>query len=126
MESDEEQIRHVISEWHRLTAKGELEPILDFMDDDAVFLRGGAEPMGKREFAAGFREWAGKARIESKYEIREIHASGDIAYAWSYLSIAMTPKDGGKGERREGHVLTVFRKSPQGKWRLARDANLMK
>lgn len=80
--------------------------------------------MSKKEFAAGFREWAGRARIESKYEVKDIRASGDLAYAWSYISIVMTSKETGGNTKREGHVLSVFRKSPSGKWLLARDANL--
>ena len=75
--------------------------------------------MTKKEFAPGFREWAGRARIESKYEVKDIHASGDVAYLWSHISIVMTSKESGSSTQREGHVLSVFRKSPSGKWLLA-------
>ena len=75
--------------------------------------------MTKKEFAPGFREWAGRARIESKYEVKDIHASGDVAYLWSHISIVMTSKESGSSTKREGHVLSVFRKSPSGKWLLA-------
>ena len=89
------------------------------------FLRCTNPPMTKKEFAPGFREWAGRAQIESKYEIKDIHASGDVAYLWSHISIVMTSKESGSSTKREGHVLSVFRKSPSGKWLLARDANLI-
>ena len=125
MESDELQIRRLIEEWHRRTALGELDPILGLMTEDAVFLRCGFPPMSRAEFAAGFREWAGKARIESKFDVKEIHASGDVAYAWSFISIVMTATETGARTTREGHTLSVFRKSHGGKWLLARDANLM-
>ena len=125
MDSDEQQIRQLMNEWHRHTAEGELEPILDMMTEDAVFLRCGHRPMSKAEFSAGFREWSGKARIESKFDVKDIHASGDVGYAWSYISIVMTMTETGKSSTREGHVLTVFRKSAAGKWQLARDANLL-
>jgi ketosteroid isomerase-like protein len=81
--------------------------------------------MTKKEFAAGFREWAGRARIESKYEVKDIHASRDVAYLWSYISIVMTSKESDSSTKREGHVLSVFRKSLSGKWLLARDAHLI-
>ena len=58
--------------------------------------------MTKQEFAAGFREWTGRARIESKYEVTDIHASGDVGYVWSYISIVMTSKETGGGTKREG------------------------
>jgi uncharacterized protein (TIGR02246 family) len=125
METDEQKIQRVIEEWHRLTAQGELDAVLGLMTEDAVFLKCGSPPMTKKEFAVGFREWAGRARIESKYEVKDIRASGDSAYVWSYISIVMTAKDTGSSTKREGHVLSVFRKSPSGKWLLARDANLM-
>src|SRR5262245_26923641 len=56
------------------------------------FLRCTNPPMTKKVFAPGFREWAGRARIESKYEVKDIHASGDVAYLWSHISIVMTSK----------------------------------
>jgi ketosteroid isomerase-like protein len=37
----------------------------------------------------------------------------------------MTSKGSSSQTKREGHVLSVFRKSPSGKWLLARDANLI-
>jgi uncharacterized protein (TIGR02246 family) len=125
MESDEQQIQRLMEEWHGRTAHGELDAILGLMTDDAVFLRCGLPPMSKTEFAVGFREWAGRVRIESKFDVKDIHASGDVAYVWSYLSIVMTPTDTGRSTTREGHALSIFRKSPSGKWLLARDANLI-
>jgi uncharacterized protein (TIGR02246 family) len=125
MENDEQQIRRLIEEWHRKSAEGDLDAVMGLMADDVVFLTCGRPPMTRKEFAAGFREWAGRMRIESKFEVKDIHASGDVGYAWSYISIVMTPKEKGAGVKREGHVLSVFRKSASGKWVLARDANLM-
>jgi uncharacterized protein (TIGR02246 family) len=125
METDDQQILRVIKEWHRLTAQGELDAVLGLMTEDAVSLTCGSPPMTKMEFATGFRTWAGRARTESKYEIKDMRASEDVAYVWSYISIVMTAKDTGNSTKREGHALSVFRKLPSGKWPLARDANLM-
>jgi ketosteroid isomerase-like protein len=67
-----------------------------------------------------------KARIESRQDIRDIRVSGDLAYAWSEVSVVLTPKDGtGKPWENSGDVLTVFHRSPSGEWLVARDANLM-
>ena len=66
-----------------------------------------------------------RARIESKYEVKDVRASGDVAYVWSYISIVMTSQETSSSTKREGHVLSVFHKSTSGKWLLARDANLM-
>jgi uncharacterized protein (TIGR02246 family) len=122
---DEQQIREVIQQWQQRTREGDLDAVLAFMTDDAIFLRCGQPPMTRKEFADGFRAWSGQAQIESKFEIKEVHASGDLGYAWSHISISMTQKDSGATTRREGHVLSVFRKSAAGTWQLARDANLI-
>ena len=125
MQTDEQLILNLVQRWHRQSAQGEVDAVLGLMADDAVFLRCGYPPMTKKEFAAGFREWAGRVDLESKFEVKDIRASGDVAYLWSYISIVMTSKETGSSTKREGHVLSVFRKSPSGKWLLARDANLI-
>jgi uncharacterized protein (TIGR02246 family) len=125
METAEQHIRRTVEEWHRRTAQGELDAVLEMMSDDAVFLGCGRPPMTKAEFAAGFREWAGRAGIESRYEVKDIRATGDVAYLWSYISVVMTSKEHGTSTERDGHVLSVFRKAPSGKWHLARDGNPM-
>ena len=79
----------------------------------------------KDGFAAAFRGFAGNVRIESKHDIHEIYASGDLAYCRSHISVVVTAAKTGERNERSGHVLTVFRKSADGEWRLARDANLI-
>lgn len=104
--NDREQITALMDEWRRLTAKGDLQDVLALMTDDAVFPAAAAPPFGRRE-------------------IRDFHACCDTACAWSYLTMTMTPKEG-KPVRREGDILTVFRRGADGKWRLARDANFVR
>jgi ketosteroid isomerase-like protein len=82
--------------------------------------------MTRGDFAAASRGFAGKFRVESTQEIKDLHTSGDLAYAWSHITVVMTAEETGARAERAGHVLTVFRKSPEGEWLLARDANLIK
>jgi uncharacterized protein (TIGR02246 family) len=125
METDEQQIRALMAEWRRRTAAGDVEGVLALMTDDAVFLTPGNPPMTKADFAAGFRSFAGKVEIESTQDVKDLQVSGDLAYSWSHLSVAMTNLETSGRTERVGHVLTVFRKTPAGEWLLARDANLM-
>ena len=125
METDEEQIRRIMEDWRRSTLEGDLNAVLALMTDDVVFLTWGNPPMTKKDFADGFGKFAGKIRVDSAQEIKDLHASGDVAYAWSYISVVMTSMESGSTTKRAGHVLTVFRKSSSGSWLLARDANLM-
>jgi uncharacterized protein (TIGR02246 family) len=124
-ETDEEQIEGLLKEWGRLASEGDVDGLLSLTTDDVTFLTPENPPIGKDDFAAGFREMSAKARIESTHETKDIRASGDIAYVWSHLTVVVAPKDGGDAWENSGEVLTVFHKSPSGRWLLARDANLM-
>ena len=122
----EQEIRQVMDEWRRLTTQGDLDGLLALTTFDVVFLTPGNAPIRRKEFAEGFREVSAKARIESTQDVRDIRVSGDIAYAWSELSVVLTPNDdAGRKWENSGHVLSVFHRSATGKWLLARDANLM-
>lgn len=112
METNEQQIQRLVEEWHRRTAQGELDAVLGLMTEDAVFPQMYKPSHDEEEIRSRFREWAGRARIESKYEVKDIHASGDVAYLWSHISIVMTSKESGSSTKREGHVLASFASSP--------------
>jgi uncharacterized protein (TIGR02246 family) len=126
MSEDEQKIRAVIATWMRATAEGELERVLDLMADDVVFLIAGQPPMrGKDAFAAASQAAAGRFHIDGNAEIQEIIVSGNYAYCWNQLSVTVTPMQGGSPSKRAGHTLSVFRKEPDGRWVLLRDANLL-
>ncbi len=115
----------MMDDWRRLTAEGNLDGLLSLLSDDVIFLTPGNPPITKQDFAAGFREVAAKARIESTQDVKELRVSGEIAYAWSHLTIVLIPNDGGKRSESSGHVLSVYQRSPSGRWLLSRDANLV-
>jgi uncharacterized protein (TIGR02246 family) len=126
MNGDEAQIRELVVKWMDATRAGEPDRILELMTEDVVFLMPGREPMRKAEFAAGARAQAGgKApKFDGRSEIQEVQVCGDWAFMWTKLSVVATPPDGGAQTKRAGHTLTVLRKE-NGKWRVARDANLL-
>lgn len=126
MSTDENAIRHLIAEWHRATAAGDVAAVLPLMAPDAVFLVAGRPPMqGRNAFESGLRSILKTHRIESTGDIQEIQVSGDLAYSWSVLSVRMLPLSGGDSTERSGHVLSVLRKQPSGSWQIARDANML-
>lgn len=123
MSEDEKAIRMVIDRWMSATKVGDITTVLDLMTEDVIFLVPGKEPFGKAEFAAAF---AGMKDFEvaGTSEIHEIEIVGDWAHVRNHIEMTMTPH-GGTAVRRAGYTLTVMRKSRDGKWRLARDANLL-
>ncbi|MGH6813102.1 MAG: SgcJ/EcaC family oxidoreductase [Methylocella sp.] len=75
-------------------------------------------------FAASF-EGLDDFHFEASSDIKEIKLLGDWDYLKNYLEVTMTPPDGGAPVRRSGDTLTILRKGPDGRWLLARDANLL-
>lgn len=123
MSDDERAIREVIATWMSASQAGDVETVLSLMTDDVVFMVPGREPFGKAEFAAAARAMAG-VRLEGRNEIRELSVLGGWAYLRSYIEVEMAPP-GGTPVKRAGYTLTILRKEADGRWRLARDANLL-
>jgi ketosteroid isomerase-like protein len=49
---------------------------------------------------------------------------GKEAYLRNYIDLTVRPADGPPA-RRVGYTLTIFRRQPDGRWLLSRDANLL-
>lgn len=123
MSPDERAIRELVDHWMTASRAGDTETVLSLMADDVVFMVPGREPFGKQTFAANSRSMDG-VRLEGKADIRELKLLGDWAYLRNFIDITITPP-GGQPVHRSGYTLTVLRKEPDGKWVLARDANLV-
>jgi uncharacterized protein (TIGR02246 family) len=122
---DEQQIRDLVATWMAATRNGDVETVLSLMTDDVVFLVVGQPPFGKQKFAAAMRAPAGTKmpKIDGRNDIQEIRVRGDWAWMWTRLGVEVTPP-GGAPMKRAGHTLSVLRKTG-GRWKLARDANLL-
>jgi len=124
MKENEQAIRELVQSWMKATTEGDLPKILSLMSDDVVFLRAGRPPMrGKKAFADSSKNMEGM-KIEGQSEIQEIHVSGDLAYAWTNLTVLVTPRSGA-AVTRAGNTLTIFKKQSGGRWVLVRDANML-
>ena len=123
MTDDERAIRSLIDTWMEASKAGDLKTVLSLTTDDVVFMVPSKEPFGKAEFAAT-SEGMKNVRVEGQSEIKELKVLGDWAYMRNQLRITVTPPNG-QPMRRSGYTLTIVRKEPDGRWRLARDANLL-
>ena len=123
MTDDERAIRELVATWMTASQAGDIDTVLGLMTDDVVFMVPGREPFGKDAFAAASRGMSG-VRMEGNNDIRELVVLGDIAYLRNHIAITITPT-GGAPTRRAGYTLTILRKGQDGRWRLARDANLL-
>lgn len=125
MQTDEEQIRQLVADWLEASRAGDVGALLEMVTDDVVFLLPGQPPMRKADFVARSRAQTGPQapKIDGHSEILELQVAGDWAYMWTRLSVTIEPP-GGQPKKRAGHTLTVLHRI-DGKWRLARDANLL-
>lgn len=119
-------IRNNILLWQDATAAGDVDKLLDLMDEEVVFLVAGHPPMkGRQQFAQNLRNILQTHRITSSSQIQEIVVQTDLAYSWSYLQVEIIPKQAGQYMQRAGNVLSIWRLQADGKWRICRDANLL-
>jgi uncharacterized protein (TIGR02246 family) len=125
-EQEKQKIREVIETWISASATGEVDRVLPLMAEDVVFLLPGQPPMrGRAAYAERSRAMAGRIRFEGRPEIQEIQIAGDYAFCWNHLSVKITPLPNGTPQKLAGNILSVFRKEPDGRWVLLRDANLL-
>lgn len=126
MHDDEREIRELVSAWMVATKAGDVEKVLSLMTDDVVFLVPGRPPLSKADYAAAARAQAGAEtpQFDGSSEIQEIKIIGDWAFMWQKLTVVATPPGAANATTRMGHTLTIFKKQ-NGKWVLARDANML-
>ena len=126
MQSDEQEIRQLVSTWMTASKAGDVDTILSLMADDAVFLVPGQPVMRKTDFAVAARAQSGQGapQFDGRSEIQEIRILGDWAFMWTKLTVVVTPPGGTQSMTRAGHTLSILKKQ-NGKWVLARDANML-
>jgi ketosteroid isomerase-like protein len=101
MTEDERAIRDLVATWMAATKRGDLETVLSLVADDVIFM------------------------VEGEAEIAELKVLGDWAYLRNRLTVTVFPGSGQALLKRTGYTLSIFRKERDGRWLLARDANLM-
>jgi uncharacterized protein (TIGR02246 family) len=125
MGSDERAIRAMHSTWIDAVNAGDLVCLLSLMADDVVLLSPGQAPCGRDGFSPNFSAAHQQARINCISELQDVVVVGEVAYTLSRDSLSVTPRAGGEAMQLAGHRMTVFRKQPDGRWLLARDANTL-
>jgi uncharacterized protein (TIGR02246 family) len=129
MRPDEQAIRELHSAWIDAVNAGDLGHLLSLTADDVVFLTPGQAPLGREGFSTNFAAAHQQARINCISELEDIVVVGEVAYARSRDSLSVTPRAGreaeGEATQLAGHRITVYRKQPDRRWLLARDAHTL-
>jgi len=123
MTDDEREIRELVDSWMEASRRGDIETVLRLMNDDVVFMTPGREPFGKAEFEAASEAMRG-VKMDGRAEVRELRVLGQWAWIRNHIDLTVTPPDG-EPMHRSGYTLSILEKGSEGRWRLARDANLV-
>jgi uncharacterized protein (TIGR02246 family) len=123
MTEDERAIRNLVDTWMSATRNGDIETVLNLMADDVLFMVPGHNPFGREAFAAASRGMM-NVRFEGRSDIEELKVLGNWAYLRNHIDMTITPEQGAP-VHRAGYTLTILRKQEDGRWVLARDANLV-
>ncbi|MGH6798138.1 MAG: YybH family protein [Roseiarcus sp.] len=124
MTDDVRQIRELVGSWIAASNARDLPALMDMMTDDVVFMTPGRPPFGKAEFAADSERMKGVA-IEARAEVQEIEVFSPRAYIRNHVQVELTAPDQ-PVKRMSGYALSVLHKEADGRWRIARDANLVR
>ena len=113
------------STWIDAVNTGDLARLLTLIADDVVFLHPGQAPFGRDGFSSNFMAAHQQMRICCISELEEVVVVGEVAYTRSRDTLSVTPRAGGETTRLAGHRMTVYRRQPDGRWLLARDAHTL-
>ena len=122
-EDDARQIRQLVDSWIAASKAHDLPALMGMMTDDVVFMTPGRAPFGKAEFAADVERTKGVA-IDARAEMQEIEVFGPRAYVRNHIRVELTSQ-GQAPKRMSGYAMSILRKEADGRWRIARDANLV-
>ena len=122
-EDDARQIRGLVDSWIAASNARDLPALMGIMTDDIVFMTPGRAPFGKAEFAADVERMKSVA-IDARAEVQEIEVFGPRAYIRNHVRVELT-SPGQAPKRVSGYAMSVLRKEADGRWRIARDANLV-
>lgn len=125
MKPDEQAIRQTHATWIEAVNAADLALLLTMMTDDVVLLNPSEAPFGRDRFAVVFPAAHEQFRLRCDSELEEVVVVGEVAYTRSRDTLTTTPVGGGDMERFAGYRLTIYRKQPDGRWLLARDAHTL-
>ena len=97
MQSDEQEIRQLVSTWMAASKAREVQTVLSLMADDVIFLMPGQEVMDKAGFAAAARAQSGQGAkgmpdLKAKARYRRLKFSGTGAFMWTKLTVVATSR----------------------------------
>jgi len=121
-----EQDLAAITEFNRKYLKaindGDIATLSSLTDEDHIMITPGRPPLiGKAANDAANGRAFQQVKIDETWTPVETVVSGDLAYQRGTYTVAATPKAGGNTTKTSGHFLRIYRRQPNGEWRMTHD-----
>jgi ketosteroid isomerase-like protein len=101
---------------HESVEKGAVEAFRDHLDDDAVELLNGADPIhGRDAIARALETPPGSPKSTLEWSPEDGMVSGDLGYTWGHYEITEN------GESKRGKYMTVWHRDGSGTWKVVAD-----
>jgi ketosteroid isomerase-like protein len=118
MDDDREQIKAIYAAITALLADGDIGGLSMYYTTDAIqFPPDRAPLMGWAEIRASLEKELEGISFNSTIDLLETVIVGDCAYAWGQFRAT-----GGQRSQTSGSFLDIFRRQPDGSWKISRSA----
>ncbi len=101
---------------------GDIDALSSLTDDDHIMIAPGRAPLvGKAANVAANGNAYKQFNIAETWTPVETVIDGNLAYQRGTYTVAATPKNGGTARPVGGTFLRIYRRQPDGSWRMTRD-----
>ena len=125
MGADSHDVRDAHTTWIDAVNAADLARLLTMMTADAVFVGPGQAPFGRDVFSVNFSGAHERLLVRCLSELEEVVVVGEVAYTRCRDTLSVTPRGGGEATQLAGYRMTVYRRQPDDRWLLARDAHTL-
>ncbi|HEY5666150.1 MAG TPA: nuclear transport factor 2 family protein [Gammaproteobacteria bacterium] len=102
--------------------EGDIDLLASLTTEDHMMISSGGEPLVGKEALVGAMTGAfERFDFDETWTPAETVVSGDLAYQRGTFVVVARPRDGGEASRTEGNFLRIYRRQPDGEWRMVRD-----
>lgn len=120
-DEDLNAIRQLAADWRAGWLAGDAETLLCLFSDEPVLMPQDQPAVrGKEAIRALYEAVLKDYAIRSEDQLMEVESSGDLGYFWSTYALLATPKVGGGPVKSSGKSLFIVRRTPDGRWKIAR------
>lgn len=119
---DEAAITDFNRQYLKAINDGDLAALASLTTEDHIMIAPGRPPLvGKQANIAAMERGFAQFDIDETWTPVETVIAGNWAYQRGTFTVIATPKAGGPGRNTSGHFLRIYRRQPDGSWRMTRD-----